>query len=161
MTIVDTIRTRRNVKKFKGEPIDRETYVKWLEAATFAPNHRMTEPWEILMIGPETRAKLNHKTNFGGAPVVFAIISKKGENALIREENIAATSCFIQNFMLAAWAEGVGTFWSSIGASPKNREVLQVSEDYDVIGVLAIGYPEEVPEAKMRTAIENKIKELA
>jgi nitroreductase len=160
MSIFDVIQTRRTVKKFKGDPIERETYTKWLEAASYAPNHRMTEPWEILIIGPETRAKLNHKTNFGGAPVVFAVISKKGDNEIIREENIAATSCFIQNFMLAAWSEGVGTFWSSIATSQKNREVLQVSSDYDIVGVLAIGYPEEVPEVKPRTAIESKIKEL-
>ena len=91
---------------------------------------------------------------------MFAVISKKGDNEIVREENIAATSCFIQNFMLAAWSKGVGTFWSSIATSQKNREVLQVSGDYDIVGVLAIGYPEEVPEVKPRTAIASKIKEL-
>jgi nitroreductase len=161
MNIVDVIKSRRTIKKFKGDPIQRETYTKWLEAASFAPNHRMTEPWEILIIGPETRAKLNHKTDFGGAPVVFAVLSKKGDNVVIREENMAATSAFIQNFMLAAWSEGVGTFWSSIATSQKNREVLQVSDDDDIVGVLAIGYPEEVPEVKPRTAIESKIRDLS
>jgi nitroreductase len=160
MNILEVIQSRRTIKKFKGDPIEREMYTKWLEAASYAPNHRMTEPWEILIIGSETREKLNHKTNFGGAPVVFAVISKKGNNEIVREENIAATSCFIQNFMLTAWSEGVGTFWSSIATSQKNREVLQVSGDFDIIGVLAIGYPEEVPEAKPRTAISSKIKEL-
>ena len=160
MSIFDVIESRRTVKKFKGDIIERGTYTKWLEAASYAPNHRMTEPWEILIIGPETRAKLNHKTNFGGAPVVLAVISQKGDNEIVREENIAATSCFIQNFMLAAWSEGVGTFWSSIATSQVKREILQVSSDYDIVGVLAIGYPEEVPELKPRTAIESKIKEL-
>lgn len=160
MSIVDLVKSRRTVKKFKGDPIERETYTKWLEVASFAPNHKMTEPWEILVIGPKTRAQLNHKTDFGGAPVVLAVISKKGDNEIIREENMAATSCFIQNFMLTAWSEGVGTFWSSIATSQKNREVLQVSNDYDIVGVLAFGYPEEVPAAKPRTEIENKIKDL-
>ena len=160
MSILDVIQSRRTVKKFKADSIEQGTYTKWLEAASYAPNHRMTEPWEILIIGPETREKLNHKTNFGGAPVVFAVISKKGDNEIVREENIAATSCYIQNFMLAAWSEGVGTFWSSIATSQIKREILQVSSDYDIVGVLAIGYPEEIPEVKPRTAIESKIKEL-
>lgn len=158
--IMDIIKSRRNIKKFKTDPIDREAIKLWLEAATMAPNHKMTEPWEIILIGPETREKINHKTNFGQAPVVFAVLSAKGKTDVEREENLAATSCFIQNFMLAAWEEGVGTFWSSAGITLKNREILQVTAEYDVVGILAVGYPEEIPEVKPRTAIENKIREL-
>ncbi|MCQ6276135.1 nitroreductase [Bacillus sp. V3B] len=161
MKIIDIIKSRRTIKKFKTDPINREAVNSWLEAATMAPNHKMTEPWEVVLIGPETREKVNHKTNFGNAPVVFAVLSKHGKTNVEREENMAATSCFIQNFMLIAWAEGVGTFWSSVGITPKNREIIQVSEDYDVVGVLAVGYPEEIPEVKPRTAIEKKIRELS
>lgn len=160
MNIIDIINTRRTIKKFKPEGINREVILSWLSVASMAPNHRMTEPWEIVFIGSETRANLHHKTNFGNAPTVLAIISKRGKSEVEREENRSATSCFIQNFMLAAWAEGVGTFWSSIGITPTNRTLLNVPDDYDVIGVLAVGYPEEVPEAKPRTPIEGKISEL-
>lgn len=160
MNVLEIIKSRRIIKKFKPDPIDNQKIVTWLQAASMAPNHRMTEPWEIIFIGPETREKLNHKTNFGNAPVLMAVLSKHGASAAEREENAAATSCFVQNFMLAAWSEGVGTFWSSIGASPKNREILGVPDDYDVIGVFGVGYPEEVPDAKPRTPIETKIKHL-
>jgi nitroreductase len=160
MDVLEVVRSRRIIKKFKPDQIDRDMLVSCLELGAMAPNHRMTEPWEIVFIGPETRAKLQHKTNFGNAPVLFAVLSKKGKNELEREENRSATSCFIQNFMLAAWANGVGTFWSSIGASEKNRKILGVSDDVDIIGVLAVGYPEEIPEAKPRTPIRKKIREL-
>lgn len=158
--IIDIINTRRIIKKFKAEFIDREKIVTWLQAASMAPNHRMTEPWKIVLIGPQTRSSINHKTNFGGAPTVFAVFSKRGKSEVEREENRCATSCFMQNFMLAAWAEGVGTFWSSVGITPKNRELLGVKNDYDVIGVFGIGYPEEIPAAKNRTPIIEKISEL-
>ena len=160
MNIIDIIKSRRMIKKFKSERINRDVILSWLSAASMAPNHRMTEPWKIVFVGPETRANLNHKTDFGNAPTVITILSKQGKNEVEREENRSASSCFIQNFMLAAWAEGVGTFWSSIGITPKNRAVLKVPEDYDVIGVLAVGYPDEVPEAKPRTPVEAKISEL-
>lgn len=160
MNVIDIIQTRRNIKKFKKDQIERCTILSWLQAATFAPNHRMTEPWEVYFIGPETRAKLNHKSNFGNAPVIFAVLSKHGKNEIEREENRAATACFIQNFMLSAWAEGVGSFWSSIGISPTNRVILSVPDDYDVIGVIGLGYPEEIPVIKTRTLIDEKIKEL-
>ncbi|PLS02744.1 nitroreductase family protein [Neobacillus cucumis] len=156
----DLIRTRRNIKKFKPNEIREDALLSWLEAAVMAPNHRMTEPWEVFFLGRETREKLNHKTNFGNAPVVMAVISKNGVNKLETEENALATACFIQNFNLAAWAEGVGTFWSSIGASERNREILGVPEGYHVIGVLGVGYPEIIPDPKPRRPIAEKIKRL-
>jgi len=158
--MIDVIKNRRNIKKFKPDVVKEESLLAWLEAAAMAPNHRMTEPWEILFIGKETREKLNHKTNFGDAPVVMAVISRNGASQTEMIENALATACFIQNFNLAAWAEGVGTFWSSIGASERSREILGVPNEYDVIGVLGIGYPEKIPEAKPRHPIAEKIKRL-
>jgi nitroreductase len=160
MDILDVITSRRNIKKFKSDSVKLGLIYSWLEAAKMAPNHRMTEPWEVYFVGPVTRAKLNHKTNFGNAPVIIAVLSKHGTSAIEKEENALATACFVQNFNLAAWADGVGTFWSSIGITAKNREILGVPDNYDLIGVLGIGYPEIVPDPKPRTSIINKIKNL-
>ncbi|WML31268.1 nitroreductase [Neobacillus sp. OS1-32] len=160
MNILDLIKSRRNIKKFKVDAVDSNLIQQWLEAAAMAPNHRLTEPWEICVIGPETRKKLNHKTNFGNAPFVMAVLSRHGATKVETEENAAATACFIQNFNLAAWSEGVGTFWSSIAIKGSNRQLLEIPENYDVLGVLAVGYPEEIPEPKPRTSIKEKIKYL-
>ena len=160
MGIKELISSRRTIKKFKADKVEKEKILEWLQVSTFAPNHKMTEPWEILFIGEKTRKELNHKTNFGNAPLLIAVLSNKGRNVLEREENYASVSCFIQNFILQAWDSGVGTFWSSVGASQIGRKVLQVSEEYDVVGVIAIGYPEEIMERKERTLIEDKIKYL-
>ncbi|WP_342447449.1 nitroreductase family protein [Paenibacillus ihuae] len=51
MTIIDLIQTRRTIKQFRPDAISEEAVLSWLEAASYAPNHRMTEPWEILFIG--------------------------------------------------------------------------------------------------------------
>ncbi|MFP3722772.1 nitroreductase [Niallia circulans] len=157
MNISELITGRRTVKKFKTKDVEDAIIIEWLQQAKFAPNHRMTEPWTILFVGEKTRAELKHKTNFGGASKVIAVLSHKGRNQIERDENLAAVSCFIQNFMLQAWDAGVGTFWSSVGSSALGRNTLGVSEDYEVVGVLAIGYPEEIMEPKARTSIEEKI----
>lgn len=70
-------------------------------------------------VGPETRAKLNHKIDFGGAPVVFAVLSKPADTPFKRDENVMATSCFVQNFLLAAQEAGVGVYWTSMGRKRK------------------------------------------
>lgn len=142
---------------FKPDPIREEDLLTWLEAASYAPNHRMNEPWEIRFVGAQTRAKLQHKTDFGGAPVVLAVLSKPAPTPFERDENVMAVACFVQNLLLAAHEAGAGVFWSSMGHSPQNREILGVPADYDVIGVLGIGYPAEVPALKARTPITSKI----
>lgn len=160
MMIAEQIRTRRNLKMFKPDPIPEELLFSWLETASYAPNHRMNEPWEILLVGPETRAKLNHKTDFGQAPVVLAVLSKPAPTPFERDENVMAAACFVQNFLLAAHDAGAGAYWGSLGALPQNRAILGVPEGYDVIGVFGVGYPAEVPELKPRTPIASKITSL-
>lgn len=157
MNLLEAIQTRRTIKAFKPDPIEKERILAWLEAASFAPNHRMTEPWEIRFVGPETRAQLNHKTNFGGAPAVIVITSNGGASEPEREENLIAAACFAQNFLLAAHAEGAGAFWSSLAASPMSREILGIPEGHDVVGIFGVGIPAEVPPLKDRTPIARKI----
>jgi nitroreductase len=160
MSVIDVIKTRRNIKKFKPDPVDSKQVTSWLEAASYAPNHRMVEPWEILFIGPETRASLNHKTNFGDAPFLLALLSQPAASPLARDENVIAAGCFAQNLLLTAHEAGLGVLWTSLGSSPQSRAILGVPEDYDVIGIFGIGYPAEVPDIKQRTPIAAKIKNL-
>jgi len=156
MNVINNIKGRRNIKKFKSDHVDPQLVESWIKAGSMAPNHRMTEPWEVYIIGPETRTRLNHKTNFGNAPLLMAVVSRHGGTTVETNENAAATACFIQNFNLAAWSEGVGTFWSSIGTSERSRELLNVPENYDVIAVLGVGYPEVIPEPKPRKPVKMK-----
>lgn len=160
MNTLEAIRNRRNIKQFKPDPIGRERIVAWLEAASFAPNHRMTEPWEVRFVGAETRAALNHKTDFGGAPAVLVITSRGAATAADRDEQLIASACFAQNFLLAAHAEGAGAFWSSLAASPRSREILGIPAGDDVVGIFGVGYPAEAPPAKERTPIAAKLTEL-
>jgi nitroreductase len=153
----ECISARRNIKSFKPDPIPRETVLELLQIASYAPNHRMTEPWEIYVLGPETREKLAHKTNFGGAPVVLAIACTPAKTQIDRDEHYAATACFIQNLMLAAWEKGIGTGWSSIAASERARQIIGIPEGYEVVGVIPMGIPSEVPTVKERTSIEQKL----
>lgn len=160
MDVKQAILTRRNIKQFKPDPVPMERVEEWLTWASCAPNHRMAEPWEVYVIGPETRAQVKHKTDFGGAPLLLAVASTPAKTAVDRDEHIEAVACFIQNFMLAAHAEGVGTGWSSLGVSPRVRELLALPSGQEIVGFLPVGYPLEVPAVKPRTPIGQKLHQL-
>ncbi|SIT03446.1 nitroreductase family protein [Alicyclobacillus vulcanalis] len=158
MEVLEAIRGRRHIKLFKPDPIDEATWMSWLQEAANAPNHKMTEPWEIIVVGPEARMNLRHGANFGDAPVVLAVLSKRGASQIERDENLMAVSCFLENLSLVAEAHGAGIRWTSIGWQEHAREVLGVSDEYEIANIIGLGYPAEVPPAKPRTPIAEKIR---
>jgi nitroreductase len=51
----EAIQGRRSIKSFKPKPVDRAQLERLLELAALAPNHRMTEPWRFIVMGPEAK----------------------------------------------------------------------------------------------------------
>src|SRR5579871_5872755 len=58
MDVLEAIRTRRSIYDWKPEPLPTATIERLLDCATWAPNHRLTQPWRFTIIGPETKAAL-------------------------------------------------------------------------------------------------------
>ncbi len=51
MNVNDALRSRRSCRAFKPDPVDRETILDVLEAATQAPSWANTQPWEVYVAG--------------------------------------------------------------------------------------------------------------
>ena len=138
MNIVETIRNRRTHKLFDGNEVSEQQINTWLSTAVFAPNHRRNEPWNFILITHEKLEPFWQKLQpvadsvlaslssdvremkkskmaklFRTAGALLFVTSALDENPLIEKENYAAVSCAIQNLMLLAEADGVGSFWST------------------------------------------------
>ena len=50
MTALDVIKTRRSIRKFKSDPVDRETVQQLLEAAVLAPSAKNSQPWRFTVV---------------------------------------------------------------------------------------------------------------
>src|SRR6185369_5567149 len=55
MNPTDAIQNRRSIKRFTDRPVTREEIEQLLDAATLAPNHKLTQPWRFYVLGPEAR----------------------------------------------------------------------------------------------------------
>lgn len=183
MEILQAIQNRRSIKSFTPRPISREEIETVLDAAIHAPNHRMTEPWEFLVLGdeakraygavlgrrrsskvedPDAAAAVREKAIRGitSVPAIVAVTTRLDENPEIREEDYAATYMAIQNMLLAATARGLGTHvkTGAIMDDPELREALGVGEDRRIVALVWLGEPEEVPEPKPRTPATEKTR---
>lgn len=50
VTVLEAIRGRRNVREFLDRPVSRAAIERLLEAARWAPNHRLTYPWRFFVL---------------------------------------------------------------------------------------------------------------
>lgn len=182
MSVIEAITTRRSVPQFKPDPVPKELIQRLLDAAVWVPNHRMTEPWQFYVLGETTKRKFAEiRRDFRKqslpnpdapevkpalqkivddtvkTPVVIIVTSRGHTDPELQEENYWATFGAVYAFMLAAWAEGLGTYFrtGSIREYPLLRQMLNLEDDQRIIGVVYAGYPAMVPQ-KQRTSATNK-----
>ena len=74
------LKTRRSIRKYKNQPVEKEKIEKCLEAARWAPSASNRQPWEFVIVKEEnTRKKLSNIHPYGNfiadSPVVFIPLS--------------------------------------------------------------------------------------
>ncbi|WP_285768600.1 nitroreductase [Peribacillus sp. SI8-4] len=180
MKLEDIIKGRRSIKRFKDIPVPLDTIRTLLETSTWAPNHKMTQPWRFIVVHGESRLKLAEATRafmagkekdpekkkeagqrgfnkLNGVPMLVAVIMEENPNPMVREEDYAATSALIQNFSLLAWEQGIGMIWETYGMihSKEFREALDVKPGEKIVGSLHVGYPDMIPTPRPRKEIDQ------
>lgn len=181
--VAETIKKRRTIKAqaMNGNKIPNGHIAAILELANWAPTHGYTEPWRFIVyenpadfcsqhaevykqnsMGDNFNATVYNNLQHQGDKVSHIIVAvmKRGDLPKIPAfEEIAASSCAIQNMLLGATALNIASFWSTGGMAlkPVLRDVLGYGDDDQVMGILYFGYADEHPEGKRNTPIEEKI----
>ncbi len=157
MEVLDAIRGRRTAVKFSAAPIAREEIEALIEAATWAPNHKHTEPWRFQVFSGDSRRALVERLRAADpdgkdptvkltrAPVCIVVAQPHAEDPVQDIEDYAAASCAVQNLMLAAHARGLATRWSTgaLVESPAAKRVLGLSERDRIVAFVNLGRPSE------------------
>ncbi len=184
MDTLEAIRGRRTVKSFRPEPVARPIIARLLEAAVWAPNHRLTEPWHFTVVQgrtlerlaalrrqmtadalrlrgePEERARREGESaerKALAAPVTIAVAIDQHTDPAIREEDYAAAACAIQNLLLAAHALGLAAFWSTnrLCTYPPAYALLGIPPECRIVGLVQLGYPDQQREQRRTPAAER------
>ncbi len=144
----ELLKTRRSIRSFKDETIPLRMIEEIVDCARFAPTARNEQPWIFIV----TRNKDNLQA-------LADIVSPNG--AFLREANACITvfckdtkyyledgASAIVYILLAAWDKGIGSCWIAGDKKPYCeivRRRLNVSGEYKLIGLVALGYPESIP----------------
>ena len=179
--IYEALFSRRSPGGFTDDPVNADALTRMLNAAIWAPNHRLTEPWRFFVITHDSRRKQEiadlaaataweQSTNPNPeqkqraadtsrqrileAPALIYAYCIAGRNEEETRENYAAVSCALQNLSLAALAEGFGVQWSTgnVAKHPKLAETLGADQEWSLVAALFVGIPSKTPTSRRTEA---------
>ena len=157
MNFLEIIRTRRSCRSYKPEQITDEQLNAILEAGTYAPTSRgLQSPFIVAVQNKnllERLAKMNAEvmgvsTNpYYDAPTyILVFVPAEAPNG------IQDASLVLENMMLAAHAQGLGSCWihreREMFATEEGQELMKqwgLPDGLVGIGALSVGYPDGEP----------------
>lgn len=168
MNLQDAIRGRRSVRAFEERAIPEAAMRQIVDAAVQAPSAMNTQPWTFTIVQDRSvidtiaAAAKDHimqtvKADHGSSHILD-LLSTPGFHVFYHAPAVAiisgpasnewsAINCALaaQNLMLAAFEAGLGSCWIGFAQAwlntPAGREQLGLTDEYQIVAPLALGYP--------------------
>ena len=162
MKILQLIKSRRSIRKFRKEPIPLKVIDGILEAGSWAPSGLNNQPWRFIVLEKDEKDAIAQFTKYGqiikAADKVILVFMDKSASYSYEKDLMAIGAC-IQNMLLYAHQEGIGTCW--LGEILNQRKGLQehlgVLENLELEAVIALGKPLQPPKGGKRKALRSLI----
>ena len=148
--VIEAIMARRSIRQYKDTPVEREKLQLIAECGVNAPNGSNAQTWEVRIIdskewidgltaiykeaNPAAAARPGFKNMFVNAPAVIAVAAPNNTY------NGVNTGCL---------AGPLRVLQASEEAAPYLRK-LAINPDYEILYLIAVGYPDEEPAARPR-----------
>jgi 5,6-dimethylbenzimidazole synthase len=174
---------------FLSTEIEEEKIEQIIEAGLHAPSVGYSQPWKFVIIEDESiknRVYENFEKEYNSskkhfkdrpiyeqlklegikeAPINMALFYKKSRVEILGQTSQKkmgeySVVCAIQNMWLMARSLNIGMGWVSILKAKEIKKILEISDEYKLVGYLCVGYVKEFPlEPELQTLKWNKQKE--
>ncbi|GAB6264756.1 MAG: nitroreductase family protein [Methanothrix sp.] len=163
--MLDILRDRRSIRKYKDVKIDEQIIDQLKEAALRSPSSRGVNPWRLLFITDKdmlevlSRAKQSGSGFLKGASLGVVVIARNEESDVWIED------CSIASIILQLTGQslGLGSCWIQIRNRKHNdsqtsedyiRKALDLPEGSKVECMIAFGYPDEIKQPHPKSELE-------
>lgn len=150
MNLFDAIKTRRSVRRFTPESVADELIDKLLGAAMLAPSAGNQQPWQFVVVRDRQKldavpdyhpyCKMIHQAS------VAILVCGDPEGKKWPDFWVQDCSAAVQNLLLAARAEGLGTVWTGVYPAEDRmagcRITFDVPEHIIPFALIPIGWPD-------------------
>jgi nitroreductase len=170
MNVFEVIRNRRSIRSYEKKPVEKDKLMKVLEAARLAPSAANFQPWTFIVVTDhEVKESMRLGYNqdwFLSAPVIIVACAQP-EKAWIKRKGLFGREEYwkldiavaMQNLILTAWEEGLGTCWVANFKEDEVKKALKIPQNVRVIAMTPLGYPAEQKDPVTdRKALEEIIR---
>jgi len=166
--------SRRDVRRFRTEPLPAGTLDRLIELACLAPSVGLSQPWRFVIVDDDLRRRAilenfeacnaNALKSYTGnlatqyvelklaglreAPSQLAVFADRATDIghglgrkTMPETTEYSVVAAVLTMWLAARAEGIGMGWISILDPKRVNAILEVPDDWHLIGYFCLGYP--------------------
>lgn len=151
--LIETIFSRRSIRKYTGEPVSEADIKTLLEAAMAAPSASNNKPWHFVVVTQrEMLDALAEAHPYGKmlaqSPLCIAVCGDPAISDYWEQDCSAAT----ENLLVAVAALGLGAVW--LGVHPRDdrtgftRQILGIPEAIVPLNLISIGHPAEEKEPR-------------
>ena len=176
MDAIDALMTRRSYSRgslLQPAP-NREELAQILQTAMTVPDHGNLKPWRFVVIQGQGMKDLEgllcsiydgeveneeyfqrfiqEIINTPMMICVYSAINPDTSVSILDQQLAGAAAC--ENILLAAHAMGFGGIWHSQETDDALRQMLQMGEEDQVLGVISLGTPKRTSMAKRKSFID-------
>jgi nitroreductase len=143
MEVFEAIRTILAVRSYADRPIPQDVLNRVVEAGHLTASASNGQPWHFVVVkNRETLRQLGSLAQTGpyiaSAQAAIVVAIEKTPFA------VSDTSRAIQDMLLTAWSEGVGSNWVGfVGHLDQVKPVVGIPNELDVLAILPFGYPDK------------------
>lgn len=161
MDLYEALAGRRSIRRYREDPVPDEALLRVLNAARIAPSWENRQCWRFIVlreriVKEKLAASLPERNPcrraIADAPVVIVLCADPaasgrpdGKDYYLLDAGLA-----MQQLMLAAHAEGLGTCWVAWFAEAAAREACEVPEPYRIVALTPLGVPARMPSPRPR-----------
>ena len=157
MGFSELIKSRRSIRRFRQQTIDKRVLLDFIETARCAPSAANRQPLSYIIVASEDVREhifeqlawagyVTPKRNppAGNHPVAYIVVLADHSITAAETASVDAGAA-IQNILLAAWAKRIGTCWLGAINRENLRQILSIPDHLYIDSVIALGYPAETP----------------
>lgn len=148
---MEAINIRRSIRTFIDKEVEQEKIEKIIRAGMQAPSAHNQQAWEFVVVtaGDKKSAlgdmsKYAKPAKLASVDLVLVINKDKVQIPTIVDQDMGACA---QNVLLEVVEQGLGAVWMGVKPAPEAMkavtEILELPENVEPFGVIAIGYSEQ------------------
>lgn len=168
MNTLEIIKNRRSIREFQEKPLSKEVIDKLMEALIWAPSAGNLQSRKFYFVfNQKIKEKLADaafdQVFINQAPLVIIgctddrIYNRYGERGK-NLYSICDVATSIENLMLLAYEEGLGTVWVGRFEEKEVIKILDLPKNLWPIAIIPVGYPAEKPESPTRLPKDELVK---